>query len=867
MADLHALIKLLQDASSPNIQQRDPAEHQLKQYETDNFSHYLQSLTAILCDTQQPNEIRQLAGLLLKNTLAAKTESQLQILAQRWCTLNDSIRIPIKNNIIQLLSDSNKNIRNTSALILSKIGSIEIPKQMWSELIPLIVNNITSNTAHELKQSSFELLGYICEEIPDSLQQSSNLILNAIATGMASTESDNDIKYAATTALCNSLDFVKNNFSNQNERDLILQMIFGAISSNSVNVRVAAYQCLVQIASNYYEYLNSYISQIYAVTSNAISNEDESVALQAIEFWSTLAEEEIALHDELIDGITQTDRQSQNYIQQLCKSNQLLPLLLQCLTQQESDELDDDGWDKPRAAGTCLGLCAQAGEDSVVPITLTFVQQHIQSPDWHYKEAATLAFGAILDGPSQQQLIPLVKQALPMLLTLLNDTNPLVKDTSAWTIGRVCGIVPETIDHTVLPHLIQAFLHGLQDVPKVAAHICWAIHNLANAIDTGDLQQDTSALSPYFTQLITALLTASNRSDVTESNLLTSTYEAINVLISTAANDTYILIGQLIPELLQRLNHIVQSSNLSGEARERQAEIEALLCGSLQVITQKLDGDVVIPHADQMMTLYLRVLDSRNSSNVMEEVLMAIGSIANRTGASFEKYIQHLKPYLLMGLSNTQEYKVCTVAVGLVGDISRALEQKFILLGDDVMKILLEHLQNTQLDRSVKPHIISTIGDIALAVGGYFDRYLSYVMRMLGGASQTTIDESDYDNIEYLQLLRESILEAYTGIIHGLSQDNKQSLFIINGGEMIISFIDRLGVDTDSAHMDDPLLRASVGLIGDLAHRLGQPFAVHLRNRPSVQKLISLAAQNDRDESTRETSRYAQQQLIQATQT
>lgn len=78
----------------------------------------------------------------------------------------------------------------------------------------------------------------------------------------------------------------------QNERNIILTMIFSVTPCEDPAVRVAAYQCLVQLAGSYYLFLPQYINEIFALTANAIQKEEEDVALQAIEFWATLAEEE-----------------------------------------------------------------------------------------------------------------------------------------------------------------------------------------------------------------------------------------------------------------------------------------------------------------------------------------------------------------------------------------------------------------------------------------------------------------------------------------------------------------------------------------------------------------------------------------------
>jgi importin subunit beta-1 len=113
---------------------------------------------------------------------------------------------------------------------------------------------------------------------------------------------------------------------------------------------------------------------------------------------------------------------------------QLMPLLLEHLTHQ-SEELDDDTWSAAMASGSCLGLLATCTQDNVVPHVLPFVQANITSADWRRREAATLAFGAILEGPTPEKLATLVQQAFPLLLGQMTDRHPVVKDTAAWTLG------------------------------------------------------------------------------------------------------------------------------------------------------------------------------------------------------------------------------------------------------------------------------------------------------------------------------------------------------------------------------------------------------------------------------------------------
>lgn len=52
-----------------------------------------------------------------------------------------------------------------------------------------------------------------------------------------------------------------------------------------------------------------------------------------------------------------------------------------------------------------------------------------------------------------------------------------------------------------------------------------------------------------------------------------------------------------------------------------------------------------------------------------------------------------------------------------------------------------------------------------MAIEGDFERYSSVVLMMLQQAGQVNITSEDDELIDYVNTLRESILEAYTGIV------------------------------------------------------------------------------------------------------
>jgi len=235
-----------------------------------------------------------------------------------------------------------------------------------------------------------------------------------------------------------------------------------------------------------------------------------------------------------------------------------------------------------------------------------------------------------------------------------------------------------------------------------------------------------------------------------------------------------------------------------------------------------------------MMQLFLQVFSSKSAS-VHEEALMAVGAIANAVEADFEKYMPHFRAFLTLGLRNYEEHQVCAVAVGVVGDISRALGPKLLPYCDEIVSLLLQDLQNPVLNRNVKPPILSCFGDVALAIGGEFVKYLSIVMNMLQQASTTTVDLNDYDLVDYLNQLREGIFEAYTGIVQGLRTDGLADPHFIPYASHVINFVGFVFSDNTRT---ESVTRGAVGVLGDLAHALGGQVKQPLQ-APFVKELLA----------------------------
>uniref|UniRef100_A0A3Q2XA99 Karyopherin (importin) beta 1 n=1 Tax=Hippocampus comes TaxID=109280 RepID=A0A3Q2XA99_HIPCM len=824
------------------------AQKFLEQAAIENLPTFLVELSKVLANPGNTQVARVAAGLQVKNSLTSKDPDVKAQYQQRWLAVDANARCQIKNYVLQTLGTETYRPSSASQCVAG-IACAEIPVHQWPELIPQLVTNVTGPTSTEhMKESTLEAIGYICQDIdPEQLQENANQILTAIIQGMRKEEPSNNVKLAATNALLNSLEFTKANFDKETERHVIMQVVCEATQCPDTRVRVAALQNLVKIMSLYYQYMEAYMGPaLFAITIEAMKSEIDEVALQGIEFWSNVCDEEMDLAIEASEASEQgrpPEHTSKFYAKGALQY--LVPILTQTLIKQDEND-DDDDWNPCKAAGVCLMLLSTCCEDDVVPHILPFIKEHIKHPDWRYRDASIMAFGSILEGPEPNQLKPLVIQAMPTLIELMKDPGVVVRDTTAWTVGRICELLPEAVINEVyLAPLLQCLIEGLGAEPRVANNVCWAFTSLAEAAyeatDAAEDQEEPSTycLSSSFELIVQKLLETTDRSAwLGLTPLLLRLDSLTHSLPKTFLNVFPDLVQNwlVLNELKNKSSHIQSTSD-----RIQFNDLQSLLCATLQNVLRKVQHQDALQISDVVMASLLRMFQSTaGSGGVQQEALMAVSTLVEVLGAEFQKYMEAFKPFLTIGLKNYAEYQVCLATVGLVSDLCRALSSNILIYCDEIMQLLLENLGNENVHRSVKPQILSVFGDIAMAIGGEFKKYLEIVLDTLQQASQAQVDKTDYDMVDYLNGLREGCLEAYTGIIQGLKGDQENVhpdvMLVQPRVEFILSFIHHIAEDDDHS---DVVVANAAGLIGDLCTAFGKDVMKLVEARPLINDLLT----------------------------
>lgn len=439
-----------------------------------------------------------------------------------------------------------------------------------------------------------------------------------------------------------------------------------------------------------------------------------------------------------------------------------------------------------------------------------------------------------------------------MLVTCLQDGHVQVRGSTAWALATICALHKNSISGEIVPVMIAGLTKALEDADAyVASKACYAVHNFAAACED-DNEAPSNLLSRCMPDLLGRLFVLAARADGDVENLRINAYEAIGMIVSNSAEDMKPIVVQVFVETLSRLEPTFSATFPSAERQELQSN----LC-LIGWCCKKLTVQDIAPHSDRAMTLLLQVFQTK-SAHAHEDAFIAIGHFADRLGPDFARYVPFVQPPLLAGMKNYEEFQVCTIAVGVVSDICRAISKQVLPYCDDIVRSLIELLQAPTLNKVVKPYALSSFADIALAIEGEFERYSNIVLAMLQQAGEITIPAGtdDEDMVDYINSLHAAILEAYSGIVHGFSAANKEDGLLVVM-ESMFEFVLRVGSNEKKS---EEVLKYCVGLIGDLGQVYGRKLHTFFR-QPVVAALIDEASH---DEEIEETAGWAREMVTAA---
>lgn len=427
-----------------------------------------------------PEEVRQTAGLLLKNNLKSG-----------WGAASRENKVFIQNALLQSLGHPVRFLRHTVGTCVSMIARAAGPTG-WPEMYLALADAIAAETASadpNLTDGGLDAVYKVCEELngrldvpvpnmpegsPAGLLLPKLLALVSGATGAGAAET------AARRGGLGAINLMTPSWpqSHAHLMDAYLRGLFALALDTDGGVRKEVCSGIVSLLYRAPEKLAPNMREVIAYMIERTSDGDEDVALESCEFWAAFCEADL-------------ERDTVEVLREF--TPKLIPMLLTNMKYAEDDEEviaaeedeanagredrdqdvrpsfkgqrdrgdgasggvsgsaaddgdetyydagedddDDAQWNLRKSSANGLDVMSNVFGDELLGMILPIVEQRFRESDWRLRESAILAVGAVSEG-CDAGLTPFLPQLIEFLVPSLEDPRPMLRATACWTLSR-----------------------------------------------------------------------------------------------------------------------------------------------------------------------------------------------------------------------------------------------------------------------------------------------------------------------------------------------------------------------------------------------------------------------------------------------
>lgn len=447
-------------------------------------------LTFILSDlppslnlsTENASLVRSAAAISLKNIIKTKYRS-----------ISSAHRAYIHSSVLRCLRDSSTLIRGYAGTIITEVikqeGVFGWP-EVFTELLSMAGND-KGDTSPQSQEGAMGALAKVCEDHKKALdrnyqgQRPLDFILPRLLQIAAS---------PITRVRALALQSI-NVFIPQNPQallltiDVLLSTLFRLANDLNDEVRCKVCHSFVLLIDVQPDKILPHMEGLVSYMITQQRNTDEpGLALEAAEFWLTVGEhsqlckslgpylntiipcllesmvygeDDIARLEGEAEDADEEDKE-EDIKPQFAKAKTartapksqasdagtqevatVVPSLEDDLDEGEIVEVrdEDDGpdpedeWTLRKCSAAALDILALHFHQPVFDITLPYLKNNLNHRNWPNREAAVLAIGAVAVG-CMDVVSPHLPELIPYLISLLEDTEPVVRKITCWALGR-----------------------------------------------------------------------------------------------------------------------------------------------------------------------------------------------------------------------------------------------------------------------------------------------------------------------------------------------------------------------------------------------------------------------------------------------
>jgi importin subunit beta-1 len=827
--------QLLQMALEIDETKRNNGMNSLNNLADSNLSLFLQQLGTILSDESKPTGIRQLSAVLIKNTLV-KVERYQEI----WKTqLPQEEKNRIKLLVLSTLASSKKEIRTIASTVISSISKVDSPiTQTWPDLLPSLTQN-AFNQDINMKLSAIEALGYVCEEITIKSIDASNVdkIMNALIQNLKNEQNSVEVVLQVLKALYYSIRLAEKNFSNKNERAIIMDSIFQIGTKYETNENVLDKIAMLFIEmlsiSSYYDYIEDFFEKIIKFSFNIVQKykvSNERLALLGLEIICCIGDEEVSRNNNGYISLARInqgfalEKVNKGYLSKI--SNDLQKLIVSNVSVADDDE-DESEWTISKACLNILNLMAQTAQPQAMAKFYKELSAQIEATNNNLNERAKcwLLLGSLITPVNKQDIAKIISYNFNLMFNDIKQNDSVkLKKCASFLIYKITKIMPKIFDQSKLGGVIDVLSSEIKNCKEsiIVVYLCQSLQNIIKI--NGDLETNKSScgVSNYFEKIFKNIFIDA-KNDIREiiegkSNNKTSFTRlmTIGTLIEYSSHDKQTQIYEVIKHFLFQIESTqndIENLVKVGASKETIFQIQEFYFTLLQKLFNKYKSQIDLNFAQKIWQLTETLFKYRQT--VFDEANLALAALARNMKENFKQIFILYYPYIEFSIKSYSNNSLSkTGLLSLLHCITST--QDTIQKSEDMMKILIDVCTSNEVSRNNKTIAINIIGELALFSGVNFRGYLDDVMKLLFSAAQMGLNiaaDADEDIVDFVKTLRYELIQTFT-CIELTFNDNENNKYLNPYIQSMFAFLKSCVEDTNIQTID--ILRSILNLIIDL---------------------------------------------------
>ncbi|XP_012057478.1 PREDICTED: transportin-1 [Atta cephalotes] len=578
---LRQILTLLKESQSPDTATQRAVQQKLEELNKfPDFNNYLIFVLTKLTSEDEPT--RSLSGLILKNNVKTYFHKFLP----------EVINF-VKQECLSAVGDPSPLIRATVGILITTVAS-RGELTTWPELLPALCQMLDSQD-YNVCEGAFGALQKICEDSAEILDSDAlNRPLNILIPKFLQFFRHSSPKIRSHAIACVNQFIIQRTQALMIHIDSFLENLFHLASDDDSEVRKNVCRALVMLLEVRMDRLIPHMHNIIEYMLMRTQDVDEGVALEACEFWLSLAEqpickEALAPHltrlvpilvkgmkyseidiillkgdveeDEMIpdreEDIRPRFHKSKTHHSHHANGMGKQPIVDEnginggCDDEDidVEDGCDDDStlsdWNLRKCSAAALDMLANVFREELLPVLVPILKETLFHQSWEIKESGILALGAIAEG-CMSGMIPHLSELIPYLIGCLSDKKALVRAITCWTLSRyahwVCAQPHETHLKPLMTELLKRVLDSNKRVQEAA---CSAFATLE--------EEACTELVPYLGFILETLVFAFSKYQ--HKNLLIL-YDAIGTLADSVGHhlNRPDYINLLMPPLINKWN-------------------------------------------------------------------------------------------------------------------------------------------------------------------------------------------------------------------------------------------------------------------------------------------------------------------------